>query len=167
MQALSIISAYPGEMNRRNENWGLGRTIRLLRTGQDLNRKELAERTGLSYPYLSEIESGKKTPSAKALAVIANALGVPAHVLMEMADSLANQTDRSMASTYFHTGATDPAPPPAALISASVPPPAAPPPAGAEAPAPADDVAEIAEVARTLGAEDRNRLLDFARRLRR
>ncbi|MEA2435226.1 MAG: hypothetical protein QOG54_2683 [Actinomycetota bacterium] len=168
MHALSIIYVYPDGMSRRDEGRArLGLAIRLIRTGQDVNRKELAERTGLSYPYLSEIEAGKKIPSSKALGAIADALDVPASTLMEMAETFEAQPEpRASTSAYFHadpTAVADSMHPP---MSLAAPPPASPPPA-AVAPRAADDVAEIAEVASKLGPEDRNRLLDFARRLRR
>ncbi|MGI9591089.1 MAG: helix-turn-helix domain-containing protein [Myxococcota bacterium] len=64
---------------------GLGRAIRVIRSGLDMSRKELAQRSGLSYSYLAEIEGGAKTPSSKALAQLAEALGVAVHELMEAA----------------------------------------------------------------------------------
>ena len=64
---------------------GLGRAIRVIRSGLDMSRKELAQRSGLSYSYLAEIEGGAKTPSTKALAQLAQALGVAVHELMEAA----------------------------------------------------------------------------------
>ena len=76
--AASAKSADPGG--------GLGRAIRLLRTARDLGRRALAERAGLSYSYLSEIETGKKVPSAKSLGAIAGALGLPPHELLATAD---------------------------------------------------------------------------------
>ena len=65
---------------------GLGRAIRVIRTGQDLSRKELALRAGLSYSYLAEIETGAKVPSSKALAALAEALELAPHELLEAAD---------------------------------------------------------------------------------
>jgi transcriptional regulator with XRE-family HTH domain len=64
---------------------GLGRAIKVLRTGQDLSRRDLAERAGLSYSYLAEIENGAKSPSSRALLAIAEGLGLPAHELLEAA----------------------------------------------------------------------------------
>jgi transcriptional regulator with XRE-family HTH domain len=64
----------------------LGRAIRVIRAGQDLSRKELAERSGLSYSYLAEIENGSKTPSSKALAALAQALGVAVRELLGAAE---------------------------------------------------------------------------------
>src|SRR5438093_1591631 len=45
----------------------LGRAIHLRRVELNLKRPELARRAELSYPYVSEIENGMKTPSTKAL----------------------------------------------------------------------------------------------------
>jgi transcriptional regulator with XRE-family HTH domain len=66
---------------------GLGRAIRVLRTARDLGRRELAERAGLSYSYLAEIENGDKSPSAKALAALAGALGLALHELVAAAEA--------------------------------------------------------------------------------
>ena len=66
---------------------GLGRAIKVRRTGLDLSRKELAERAGVSYSYLAEIEKGSKSPSSKKLGKIAEALGLALHQLLESAES--------------------------------------------------------------------------------
>lgn len=72
---------------------GLGKAVQVLRTSHGYSRKELAERAGISYPYLSEIESGKKEPSGRALASLARALGMRQHQLMELADRYAEGAD--------------------------------------------------------------------------
>jgi transcriptional regulator with XRE-family HTH domain len=54
----------------------LGRAIKVLRTLRGVDRKDLADRAGLSYSYLAEIENGKKSPSASAQKAIADALGM-------------------------------------------------------------------------------------------
>ena len=41
-----------------------------------MSRKQLAEASGLSAPYLSQIESGKAKPSPETLAAIARELGL-------------------------------------------------------------------------------------------
>ncbi len=53
-----------------------------------MSRKGLAEASGISYPYLSEIENDKKSPSPKTLNALSEALGVKPHELMETADRL-------------------------------------------------------------------------------
>ena len=60
----------------------LGRTIQVLRTDQSLDRKDLADRSGISYSYLAAIENGKKPPSSKVLFAIAGALGLLSHELL-------------------------------------------------------------------------------------
>ncbi|WP_146766441.1 helix-turn-helix domain-containing protein [Micromonospora saelicesensis] len=66
---------------------GLGRAIQVRRAELGLKRKELAERALLSYPYLSELETGTKTPSAKALRQLADALELSQAELLERADA--------------------------------------------------------------------------------
>src|SRR5438128_12269230 len=66
----------------------LGRAIRVTRTEQGLERKELARLSGLSYPYISEIEKGKKRASTEALRPIARALGLRQSELLERAERL-------------------------------------------------------------------------------
>lgn len=53
---------------------GLGRAIEVRRVHLGFKRKDLAQKAGLSYPYISELENGGKEPSAKALRQIADAL---------------------------------------------------------------------------------------------
>jgi transcriptional regulator with XRE-family HTH domain len=60
----------------------LGRTIQVLRTDQGLDRKDLADRAGISYSYLAAIENGKKPPSSRVLFDIAGALGLHSHELL-------------------------------------------------------------------------------------
>jgi len=64
----------------------LGRAIRVVRTEYGLERKELARLSGLSYPYLSEIEQGKKQPSMEALQAIAFVLRLRQSELVERAE---------------------------------------------------------------------------------
>lgn len=65
----------------------LGRAIKVERVARGWERKELAERAGLSYPYLSEIETGKKRPSWGALNAIGEALGLRPSQLLEAAET--------------------------------------------------------------------------------
>ncbi len=50
--------------------------IRVWREHRRLTQRRLAERVGINTAYLSQIETGKRTGSAKVLRAIANALGV-------------------------------------------------------------------------------------------
>jgi len=60
----------------------MGRAIQVVRTDRGWSRKDLAERTGLSYSFLSEIENGVKTPSSRTFAAIAEALDVSPGALL-------------------------------------------------------------------------------------
>ena len=50
--------------------------IKILRKHRGLTQMELAERSGLSRPYLTEMETGKKEGSMRALKALSQALGV-------------------------------------------------------------------------------------------
>jgi len=137
----------------------LGRAIKVTRTEQGIERKELARLSGLSYPYLSEIEKGKKRASTEALLPIARALGLRHSELLERAEGLLERVlsgpgrygtarrvhapdQRTLARVYrLQRTPTE---------SASV--------AG---------VQELASRAGRLGADDFNRVLDLVRRLAR
>ena len=64
---------------------GLGRFIRSQRTLANLSLRELAERTNVSNPYLSQIERGLHEPSVRVLRSIARALNVSAETLLAQA----------------------------------------------------------------------------------
>jgi transcriptional regulator with XRE-family HTH domain len=64
----------------------LGRALQVRRAQLGMKRRELADRALLSYPYVSEIENGAKTPSAKALRQLADALRLTPADLMARAD---------------------------------------------------------------------------------
>ena len=65
----------------------LGRTIKVLRTDQGLDRKELAGRAGISYSYLTEIENGAKPASNTILGPIAETLGLQLYELIAQAEA--------------------------------------------------------------------------------
>ena len=165
-----------------------GRALKVLRAERGLERKDLAEMAGLSYPYVSEIETGKKRPSSRAVLALAEALGVPAHHLWEMADALQTHTTIEPMTTaadersYFHAGEIPP-PPAAASPSVgvamasprgrlarrragkaerSVAPPATPP-----VPSESQLLDELVATAARLPARDLEHLLELARRLAR
>ena len=69
----------------------LGRAIKVIRTGLDVGRPQLAERAGLSYSYLAEIENGKKQASSSAQQAIAKALGISGSELLAAAEEWAER----------------------------------------------------------------------------
>jgi len=53
-----------------------GHPVRVWREHRGLTQQQLAEAAGISVPYLSQIESGKRGGSAEVLAAIAKGLGL-------------------------------------------------------------------------------------------
>lgn len=70
----------------------LGEFIRDLRQNARISLRELADRAGVSNPYLSQIERGLRKPSAEVLAQIASALRVSTP-LMYLRAGLLNEKD--------------------------------------------------------------------------
>jgi len=66
------------------------------RTAQDLTLKELAEHTGLSVSYLSDIERGRTNPSLSTLETLAAALGMSVIDLLTGVDFAGEVTEASL-----------------------------------------------------------------------
>ena len=80
----------------------LGNLIRSQRKLAQLSLRELAERTNVSNPYLSQIERGLHEPSVRVLRSIARALNVSAETLLSQAGLLEGEeqsTDTSSPSS--------------------------------------------------------------------
>jgi len=73
------------EPGLRGQLEALGRFIRSQRTLANLSLRDLAERTNVSNPYLSQIERGLHEPSVRVLRSIARALNVSAETLLTQA----------------------------------------------------------------------------------
>lgn len=58
--------------------------IRVWRDHRGLTQEELSERAGIRKAYLSQIENGKRTGSAKVLVALAEALGVAIEDLLDV-----------------------------------------------------------------------------------
>ncbi len=66
----------------------IGEFIRAQRLAAEVSIRQLAERAGVSNPYLSQIERGLRKPSAEVLGQIAKALRLSAEVLYVQAGIL-------------------------------------------------------------------------------
>lgn len=64
--------------------------LRLVRVFHDLNQTTLADRLGISNSYLSEIESGKKSPTLELLQKYAETFNMPLSSLLFFAENLDN-----------------------------------------------------------------------------
>jgi transcriptional regulator with XRE-family HTH domain len=132
----------------------VGRAIKVIRTEQGLERRDLAEASGVSYPYLSEIENGRKRASSRSLLAIANALRRRPHEVLARAESLGA------------AGAAGPAPAPAAAAAVPQAPPPPPAPAAAKAATAREPATEELEALMArLSPGDQGLLLEMARRL--
>lgn len=72
----------------------LGRKVAARRKELDLSRKKLAEMTGLSYPYIAQIETGYRLPSTRHQVVLAKCLGMSLDELFGTEDELPSATAR-------------------------------------------------------------------------
>ncbi|TWF91007.1 helix-turn-helix domain-containing protein [Kitasatospora viridis] len=71
----------------------LGGAVRRRRRTLDLTLAEVARRTGLSVPFLSQIENDRARPSMRSLQRIADGLGTTAVELLGAADATARPVD--------------------------------------------------------------------------
>ena len=78
--------------NQRDLPRDIGEFIRDLRRTARISLRELADRAGVSNPYLSQIERGLRKPSAEVLGQIASALRVSTP-LMYLRAGLLNEKD--------------------------------------------------------------------------
>lgn len=60
----------------------LGTILKLIRIANDMSTKNAAETTGISSTYISEVESGNKSPSISPLNSIANTYNIPASKIL-------------------------------------------------------------------------------------
>jgi transcriptional regulator with XRE-family HTH domain len=85
------------ERSRMTEPWdsqmqALGAFIRSKRQLANLSLRQLAERTKLSNPYLSQIERGLHQPSVRVIRLISDALNVSTETLLAQAGLLHRDT---------------------------------------------------------------------------
>ena len=73
----------------------LGRNIKLFRVHSGLSQAELAEKAGISVPYLGAVERGDKWPSPTTLAGIACSLSIQPYDLL-MPESKSTQEVRKV-----------------------------------------------------------------------
>jgi transcriptional regulator with XRE-family HTH domain len=88
----------------------VGEYLREQRLANRLSLRQLAEATGVSNPYLSQIERGLRRPSADVLQSIAKALRISAETLYVQAGILSpddDQTRNVELSILADTGLTD------------------------------------------------------------
>ncbi len=92
------------ELNKEDLARSIGHTIRLLRQERKLTIKEFGERTGLSSPFLSQVENGRAMPSIVTLHRLAIALGTTAQALLAGDDPDTISVVRSGEGRVFELG---------------------------------------------------------------
>jgi transcriptional regulator with XRE-family HTH domain len=78
----------------------LGRAVTVRRSAIGMSRKDLAMKSGVSYPYLAAIEKGDRRPSAKILGLIANALGCTVSELHAISETLPDADSPPRGTTW-------------------------------------------------------------------
>ena len=81
----------------------VGEQLRLVRLGRGETLREVAERAGVSTPYLSEVERGRKEPSSEILAAIAGSLDVS---LLDLTRGVAERLAPSAPVTSISRGSS-------------------------------------------------------------
>jgi transcriptional regulator with XRE-family HTH domain len=92
LQELAELRSVVGVSDPRDIPRDIGEFIRDLRHNARISLRELADRAGVSNPYLSQIERGLRKPSAEVLGQIASALRVSTP-LMYLRAGLLNEKD--------------------------------------------------------------------------
>ena len=88
----------------------LGAFIREQRQRANLSLRQLAEKTSLSNPYLSQVERGLHQPSIRALRAISDALNLSAETLLAQAgliDAIAGDAPKAASSDAEAVGETE------------------------------------------------------------
>lgn len=78
----------------RDHLLALGQFIKAQREKAQLSLRELAERTEVSNPYLSQLERGLHEPSMRVLKAISSGLNIPVDALLARAGLLSQDDDR-------------------------------------------------------------------------
>jgi transcriptional regulator with XRE-family HTH domain len=75
----------------------LSRNIKLYRVHSGLSQSELAEKAGISIPYLGAVERGDKWPSPATLAGIARSLGLEPYDLLKPENTSSREVRKTVA----------------------------------------------------------------------
>lgn len=81
----------------------LSENIKSLRKRLGWSQEVLAEKTGVSAPYITQIECGKRTPSLDIVEKLAFALGVEYKTLFETRNTLENMNSVDLSKYILET----------------------------------------------------------------
>ena len=83
------------------DNCMLNEALRLIRVFHDFKQKELADRLGISNSYLSEIESGNKTPTLELIEKYSDIFSMPSSSILFFSENLNNGEKTNKARTHI------------------------------------------------------------------
>lgn len=69
----------------------LNEALRLIRVFHDMKQKGLAQRLGISNSYLSELESGKKTPTLEIIEKYSEVFNMPSSSILFFSEHVDNE----------------------------------------------------------------------------
>ena len=69
----------------------INEVLRLLRIANDMSRKELAQKTGLSQSYIGEIENGTKNPSLDTIDKYSTVLGISKSSIIYFSEKMSKE----------------------------------------------------------------------------
>ncbi len=76
-----------------------GTTLREYRRAVGISQRELAERTGLDFSYISKIENGRvPPPAADTIVLIAKVLGIPAEELLALTGKIPSAVQQTIST---------------------------------------------------------------------
>ncbi len=70
----------------------LGEALRLIRVFHDLSQKDVADRLNVSKSYISEIETGRKTPTLATLERYAAAFDMPVSSILFFSENIGKES---------------------------------------------------------------------------
>lgn len=79
----------------------VNKALRLMRIFHDLKQKEMAEKLGISKSLISEIESGKKTPTLAVLNRYAEVFQVPVSSILFFSENINSDVDVQNLQTFI------------------------------------------------------------------
>jgi transcriptional regulator with XRE-family HTH domain len=71
----------------------IGEAIKIIRVFNSLTQQELAKNLNISDSYLSQIESGKRTPTLDTIKAVSRMFGIPVSSLMFFSEQLDDDSD--------------------------------------------------------------------------
>lgn len=82
----------------------LGEAFRIVRVFNDMTQQEIASEVGISHSYLSQIESGKRTPTMDVISKFSSFFGIPVSALIFFSEQLGRQESEADRASRLRFG---------------------------------------------------------------